>query len=74
MQLMLLRRGISRPSFQTPLEFAFGLHLPEAILITEKYHQVRFGSAFLSQDEFNEIEGWLNVIENAQILKTDENG
>lgn len=63
MQKVLASKGFTRAAHQTPLEFAFALDLPEAILITEKYNCVRFGEKNLSNDEAQEIESWLDNLE-----------
>lgn len=63
---VLEKNGYTRAQHQTPLEFAFALNMPEAIKITEKYNRVRFGEKELSKDEANEIENWLNGLENSQ--------
>lgn len=56
-------RGFKRDSFQTPLEFAYSTHIPEAITITERYQQVRFGRQDLSSDQAEEINGMLRQLE-----------
>lgn len=63
MQKVLAKQGLNREPHQTPLEFAFALNMPEAVSITEKYHDVRFGEKSLSRDEANEIENWLKELE-----------
>ena len=63
MQKVLARRGFLRQSYQTPLEFAFALNMPEAVKITEKYNRVRFGEKNLSENESQEIESWLKTLE-----------
>lgn len=63
MQKVLAKQGLNREAHQTPLEFAFALNMPEAVSITEKYHDVRFGEKNLSNDEANEIENWLKDLE-----------
>lgn len=63
MQKVLAKRGITRQSHQTPLEFAFTLNMPEAVGITEKYNRVRFGEKNLSNEEAKEIENWLKYLE-----------
>lgn len=63
MQKVLAKRGLKRESHQTPLEFAFALNMPEAVSITEKYNDVRFGEKELSRDEAQEIENWLIELE-----------
>lgn len=67
MQRILAKRGFQRESHQTPLEFAFALNMPEAIKITEKYNRVRFGEKNLSNDEAEEIEGWLENLAKPEI-------
>jgi transglutaminase-like putative cysteine protease len=52
---LLARRGVARPEHQTPLEFAAGLGLSEALTITRVYNQVRFGGRKLSAGELREI-------------------
>ena len=66
MQKVLARKGLKREASQTPLEFAFALNMPQAVKITEKYHQVRFGEKNLNSDEANEIENWLKDLENKE--------
>ncbi|MEQ1603596.1 MAG: DUF3488 and transglutaminase-like domain-containing protein [Pyrinomonadaceae bacterium] len=52
---ILATQGFKRPPFQTPLEFAHAVDLPEAVSITQKYQQVRFGRYDLSSAEAEEI-------------------
>ncbi|MGI8469255.1 MAG: transglutaminaseTgpA domain-containing protein [Pyrinomonadaceae bacterium] len=63
MQKILARRGFRREPHQTPLEFAFALEMPEAVKITERYNRVRFGEKNLSKTEAEEIENWLESLE-----------
>lgn len=63
MQRMLAERGFIRESFQTPLEFAYAIEMPEAVSITEKYNRVRFGGKELSEQETKEVEDWLRSVE-----------
>ena len=63
MQKLLANRGLHRLPHQTPLEFAFGLNMPEAVKITEKYNGVRFGEKYLTRDEAAEIEDWLKSLD-----------
>lgn len=63
MQRILAEKGFTREPHQTPLEFAFGLEMAEAVMITEKYNRVRFGEKRLSNEEAEEIENWLGNIE-----------
>ncbi len=63
MQKILTKQGFIRQPHQTPLEFAFALNMPEAVNITEKYNRVRFGEKELSDTETQEIENWLNNLE-----------
>ena len=69
MQKILASKGLRRPPHQTPLEFAFGLNMPQAVRITEKYNGVRFGAKSLSRDEAREIEDWLKELETDQPTK-----
>jgi hypothetical protein len=41
--------------------------MPEAVRITEKYNRVRFGEKNLSRDETQEIENWLENLENNSV-------
>ncbi len=66
MQRVLAAKGFQRESYQTPLEFAFALNMPEAVSITEKYNRVRFGEKNLSIDEAHEIENWLKTLEKKE--------
>ncbi len=66
MQKVLISKGFTRASHQTPLEFAFALNMPEAVKITEKYNGVRFGEKNLSKDESEEIENWLKELETTK--------
>ena len=70
MQRTLTDRGVIRKPYQTPLEFAYALNIPEAIKVTEKYNRVRFGEKNLSKDEFNEIENWLKNLEESRLHGT----
>lgn len=69
MQKVLASKGFRRESHQTPLEFAFALEIPEAVMITEKYNRVRFGEKNLSRDEAEEIENWLKSLEETEKQK-----
>ena len=66
MLTILATRGLTRESFQTPLEFAFELGIPEVVEITSKYNRVRFGGKELSSGEADEIETWLKQLEAAE--------
>ncbi|MGH9941219.1 MAG: transglutaminase TgpA family protein [Pyrinomonadaceae bacterium] len=57
------RRGFSRGPDQTPLEFAAATGVPEALLITDAYNRVRYGSRELSPAEAAHVEEWLKKIE-----------
>jgi transglutaminase-like putative cysteine protease len=59
MQRLLAARGFVREPYQTPLEFAYAVNMPEAVKVTEKYNGVRFGERALSNNEEREIEKWL---------------
>jgi len=65
MQQVLASKGFVRKAHQTPLEFAYAVDMPEAVMITEKYHGVRFGAKNLSRDEATEIEFWLSELQAA---------
>jgi hypothetical protein len=67
MNRALEKKGMRRKPQQTPLEFATGLAMPEAVKVTEAYHRVRFGKLNLSPNETIEIENWLRNLENASI-------
>ena len=67
MNRALEKKGMRRKPQQTPLEFASGLAMPEAVKVTEAYHRVRFGKLNLSPNETIEIENWLKNLENASI-------
>jgi hypothetical protein len=62
MQSVLEGKGFKRERHQTPLEFAYAVGIPEAIRITEKYNDVRFGDRELSYSESAEILNWLDSI------------
>jgi transglutaminase-like putative cysteine protease len=59
----LASRGLRRESYQTPLEFAGALAMPEALLVTRAYNHVRFGAHSLSRAEVERVETWLQRIE-----------
>ena len=63
---LLERRGIKRESHQTPLEFATGLAIPEAMHVTEVYNRVRFGKEEPSASELREIADDLVKLENGR--------
>ncbi|HYP51571.1 MAG TPA: DUF4129 domain-containing protein, partial [Pyrinomonadaceae bacterium] len=67
MNRALEKKGMRRNPQKTPLEFATGLAMPEAVKVTEAYHRVRFGKLNLSPNETIEIENWLKNLENASI-------
>jgi protein-glutamine gamma-glutamyltransferase len=60
-------RGIRKEAFQTPVEFAASTHVPEALMVTERYNRVRFGQRNLSREEAVEIDAWLQAMSS---LKT----
>ncbi|MBK8305117.1 MAG: DUF3488 domain-containing protein [Chloracidobacterium sp.] len=66
MQQSLAKKGMSRQPFETPLEFAFGVGSAEVVSITEKYNRVRFGDEALSPDEADEIEDFLERLEEKE--------
>jgi hypothetical protein len=59
-------KGIKREPHQTPLEFAYGLRIPEAVRVTEKYNGVRFGQKDISTAEADEIENWLGELKERE--------
>jgi len=63
---VLAARGMRRASDETPLEFATGVGLPEALKITLAYNRVRFGEQALTPTESAEIEEWLSQMERKQ--------
>ena len=63
MQRVLASKGLVREAHQTPLEFAYAVNMPEAVMITKKYNGVRFGAKYLSTQETDEIDEWLNILE-----------
>lgn len=63
MQTVLAGKGFIREAYQTPLEFAYGLGMPEAVSVTERYNDVRFGERDLTAEEANQIEIWLKDLE-----------
>lgn len=64
MQQVLTKRGYARDAWQTPMEFASAVGMPEAVNITEKYNMVRFGAKDLSQREQNEIEELIKSLQD----------
>jgi transglutaminase-like putative cysteine protease len=60
---LLEKRGIRREAYQTPLEFADSVGIPDAIRITQAYNRVRFGVEKLSATELVEIERSLSRFE-----------
>lgn len=60
---VLAKRGLERRPSETPLEFALSTGLPEALRVTELYHQVRFGRMRLCAEERDRIEVWLKSLE-----------
>jgi hypothetical protein len=53
---LLAARGLKRETNQTPLEFAVGVGLNEAVSITQAYNRVRFGGEDLSAEEQHQLE------------------
>jgi len=72
MQRSLAARGFKREPYQTPLEFAFAVGMPEAVSITQKYNSVRFGEKNLTTEEAGEIEKWLTDISTAETPRRGE--
>jgi transglutaminase-like putative cysteine protease len=52
---LLAAHGLRRSASQTPLEFALATNFPEALRITEKYQNVRFGGRELTESESQEV-------------------
>jgi len=52
---LLEKRGYKRDSYQTPLEFAAALPIPEALVVTKVYNRVRFGGSAPTGDELEAI-------------------
>ena len=63
---VLAERGIKRAPDQTPLEFAAGVGLSDAMTITGAYNRVRFGAEQLSASEIRSIEELLEKAEREQ--------
>lgn len=61
---LLAEKGLTREPYQTPLEFASAVDMPEAVKITEKYNRVRFGDQDLSAEEASEIDSWLSRLQD----------
>jgi hypothetical protein len=59
----LAARGRRRAADQTPLEFASALGTPEALIVTDAYHRVRYGGQALSAAEAREVDECLRRIE-----------
>lgn len=59
---VLAERGLLRESHQTPAEFATQTGFPEAVKLTDKYNDVRFGKADLTASERDSIESWLGTL------------
>jgi hypothetical protein len=66
MQKALAAKGIERSLYQTPLEFAFTQDDANIIFVTERYNRVRFGRSNLSREESDQIEQWLESLENSR--------
>lgn len=64
---ILAEKGIVRESYQTPLEFAWTLGSSEAVNITEKYNQVRFGERNINQADAEAIRKWLANLQEGEI-------
>ena len=50
------KRGLKREEYQTPLEFAAVVGMPDAAIVTAAYNRVRFGAAELSSSESRQLE------------------
>ena len=60
----LAEKGFVREAHQTPLEFAYEVGASEALLLTAKYNEVRYGRKNLSDQDEERIQDWLSRIEN----------
>ncbi|MFT3745596.1 MAG: DUF3488 and transglutaminase-like domain-containing protein [Pyrinomonadaceae bacterium] len=70
--IVLETQGYVRSPFQTPLEFAHLVNIPEATSITNRYQQVRFGGRDLSPEESHEITEMLeNLRQRGATTKVD---
>ncbi len=67
MQEILAERGFHRKPFQTPVEFAASIEIPEVVRITEMYNGVRFGKQEISPGQFDEIDQWLRGIKSSEV-------
>ncbi len=65
MQAVLASKGLSREPYQTPLEFANIVGIPEVITITYLYNSVRFGEAHLTKEQIVAIETSLNSLKGS---------
>ena len=63
---LLVKKGLQRTPDQTPLEFAVGAGLNEAVIITGAYNRVRFGAERLSSAELRQIEALLSKAEREE--------
>ena len=63
---LLVKKGLQRTPDQTPLEFAVGAGLNEAVIITGAYNRVRFGAEQLSAAELRQIEALLSKAEREE--------
>ena len=64
---ILAEKGVIRAASLTPVEFAHSLGNPEAMLITEKYNEARFGARDVSRQEVEDISGWLESLRTSEI-------
>jgi transglutaminase-like putative cysteine protease len=64
MQKALAAKGIERSVYQTPLEFAHTQSDTNILFVTERYNLVRFGQTKLSSEDSEQIESWLEDLEN----------
>ncbi len=60
---LLAEKGINRSPDQTPLEFASSTGLEMPVRITQAYHRVRYGCENLTVEEAQQIETWLQIME-----------
>ncbi len=62
---ILSAKGFTREAFQTPLEFAHAVGHPEAILITQRYQEVRFGKRPLTCEQDAELRQMLKRLQES---------
>lgn len=60
---ILEEKGFIRDPGQTPLEFAFAVGKPEAVILIEKYNYIRFGGGKVTYEEQAEIEDLIRSLQ-----------